>query len=92
MYFSLLIISKNYIMLSFFRRLFGLRVLPKHESINWMYFYFNSLGEKVKCIIFEELNLDGYVIIYNENKCRLKIKRSELFMIDDFGLDEHRFI
>ena len=79
-------------MLSFFRRLFGLRVLPKRESINWMYFYFNSLGEKVKCIIFEELNLDGYVIIYNENKCRLKIKRSELFMIDDFGLDEHRFI
>ncbi len=92
MYFSLLIISKNYIMLSFFRRLFGLRVLPKHESINWIYYYHNSLGEKVRCVIFEELNLDGYVIIYNENKCRLKIKRSELFMIDDFGLDEHRFI
>lgn len=79
-------------MLSFFRRLFGLRVLPKHESINWKYYYHNSLGEKVKCIIFEELNLDGYVIVYNENKCRIKIKRSDLFMIDDFGLDEHRFI
>jgi len=79
-------------MLSFFRWLLGIKEKPNHNTVNWVYYYYNNLNSKVKCIIFEDKEDKGLCVVYNENKCMVTLKRSDLLELDYFDGNDHRFI
>ena len=79
-------------MLSFFRWLFGVKEKQNHNTVNWVYYYYNNLNSKVKCIIFEDNKDKGLCVVYNENKCMVTLKRSDLLELDYFDGNDHRFI
>lgn len=79
-------------MISFIKKIFGVKKIPKYSCINWSHYYNNSLGEKVMCVIFEEDEISKNCVVYNEYKCKVRIKKQDLLEIDFVDFDEHSFI
>ena len=79
-------------MISFIRTIFGVKKIPKYDDINWTHYYYNSLAEKVMCIIFDEDDVNKNCVVYNEYKCKVRLKKRDILDNDYVGSDEHRFI
>jgi len=90
-FFLILIIHKLGVMIGFIKDLFKKKSEEKYEDILWEFFYYNRLGERVNCVILENMEYERKYLVYNQYKCKAVIKYEGLFSINDFG-DDHIFI